>query len=136
MTERITPRSEDFSQWHLDIIQHAPLADQAPVRGCIVFRPNGWALWEVVQREPDQRFRETGHRNAYFPMLIPQSACSRPTPSSEPRSFQARRSTPVTPQRITLTRPRPRRRPASAGPGCSNGCSISTWNIAPSVVAP
>jgi epoxide hydrolase len=58
--------------------------------------------------------------------------CSRPTPSSGPRSFQARRSTPVTPQRITLTRPRPRRRPASAGPGCSNECSISTWT-APSV---
>lgn len=73
MAERITPRDKDFSQWYSDIITHAKLADQAPVRGCIVFRPNGYALWEVVQRELDRRFKETGHRNAYFPLFIPES---------------------------------------------------------------
>lgn len=73
MAERITPRSEDFAQWYSDIIQHAKLADYSPVRGCMVLRPNGYALWEVVQRDLDKKFKETGHRNAYFPMLIPQS---------------------------------------------------------------
>jgi len=73
MADRITPREEDFSQWYLDIIQHAKLADQAPVRGCLVLRPNGYALWEVVQAELNRKFKETGHQNAYFPMFIPES---------------------------------------------------------------
>ncbi len=73
MAERITPRAQDFAQWYTDIIQHAKLADYSPVRGCMVLRPNGYALWEVVQRELNKRFRETGHRNAYFPMFIPES---------------------------------------------------------------
>lgn len=73
MAERITSRATDFSQWYLDVIQHASLADQSPVRGCMVLRPNGYALWEVVQRELDRRFKETGHRNAYFPLFIPES---------------------------------------------------------------
>ncbi|MBI1860452.1 MAG: proline--tRNA ligase [Deltaproteobacteria bacterium] len=73
MADRITPRSQDFSQWYNDIIQHAQLADQSPVRGCMVLKPNGYAIWEVVQRELDKRFKETGHRNAYFPLLIPES---------------------------------------------------------------
>ena len=73
MADRITPREEDFSQWYLDVIQHAKLADQAPVRGCLVLRPNGYALWEVVQAELNRKFKETGHQNAYFPMFIPES---------------------------------------------------------------
>ena len=73
MAQRITPRSEDFSQWYLDVIMQAKLADNSPVRGCMVLRPNGYALWEVVQRELDKRFKETGHKNAYFPLLIPES---------------------------------------------------------------
>ena len=73
MADRITSRAEDFSQWYLDIIQHAKLADNSPVRGCLVLRPNGFALWEVVQRELDKKFKETGHQNAYFPMFIPES---------------------------------------------------------------
>lgn len=73
MAERITPRAQDFAQWYSDIITHAKLADYSPVRGCLVLRPNGYALWEVVQRDLDKRFRETGHRNAYFPMFIPES---------------------------------------------------------------
>jgi prolyl-tRNA synthetase len=73
MAERITPRSTDFSQWYADIINHAKLADYGPVRGCMVLRPNGYALWEVVQKELNQRFKDTGHRNAYFPLFIPES---------------------------------------------------------------
>jgi len=73
MAERITPREKDFSQWYLDIINHAKLADQAPVRGCTVLRPNGFAIWEVVQRELNKQFEATGHRNASFPLFIPES---------------------------------------------------------------
>lgn len=73
MAEKITPRSKDFSQWYLDIIQHAKLADYSPVKGCMVIRPNGYAIWEKVQRVLDQKFKETGHKNAYFPMFIPES---------------------------------------------------------------
>ena len=73
MAERITPRSEDFAQWYSDLILHAKLADYAPVRGCMVLRPNGYALWEVIQDELNRKFKATGHRNAYFPMFIPES---------------------------------------------------------------
>ena len=66
MAERITPRAKDFSQWYSDIIQHAELADQSPVRGCMVFRPLGYALWERVQKELDAKFKETGHQNIYI----------------------------------------------------------------------
>lgn len=77
MAEKITPRSKDFSQWYLDIIQHAKLADYSPVKGCMVIRPNGYAIWEKVQAALDKMFKETGHRNAYFPMLIPESFLKR-----------------------------------------------------------
>jgi len=73
MAERITPREQDFAQWYTDVINHAKLADYSPVRGCMVLRPNGYALWEVVQRDLNAEFKATGHRNAYFPMLIPES---------------------------------------------------------------
>jgi prolyl-tRNA synthetase len=73
MAEKITPRATDFSQWYLDIIQHAKLADYSPVKGCMVIRPNGYAIWEKVQRVLDQKFKDTGHKNAYFPMFIPES---------------------------------------------------------------
>ncbi|OWA33799.1 proline--tRNA ligase [Saccharibacillus sp. O16] len=69
----ITPQSEDFSRWYIDVIKKAELMDYSPVRGCIVFRPDGYAIWEHIQQEMDRRFKETGHRNAYFPMLIPES---------------------------------------------------------------
>lgn len=71
--KNITPQREDFSRWYLDVIQKADLMDYAPVRGCIVFKPDGYALWEGIQRILDERFKETGHRNAYFPMFIPES---------------------------------------------------------------
>ncbi|TLS49813.1 proline--tRNA ligase [Paenibacillus antri] len=69
----ITPQSEDFSRWYLDAIRKADLMDYAPVRGCIVFKPDGYELWELIQRQLDDRFKATGHRNAYFPLFIPES---------------------------------------------------------------
>jgi prolyl-tRNA synthetase len=72
--EGITPRAKDYSQWYLDIVQQAQLADYAEVvRGCIVFKPTGYAIWEAIQRGLDDRIKATGHENAYFPLLIPKS---------------------------------------------------------------
>ena len=71
--KEITPQSEDFSRWYIDVIRKGDLMDYTPVRGCIVFKPDGFELWERIQAAMDQRFKETGHRNAYFPMLIPES---------------------------------------------------------------
>lgn len=69
----ITPQHEDFSRWYIDVIKKADLMDYSPVRGCIVFRPDGYEIWEHIQGELDRRFKETGHRNAYFPIFIPES---------------------------------------------------------------
>ncbi len=69
----ITTRQQDFSQWYLDIVQKAELADYSPVRGCMVIRPNGYAIWERVQEALDGMIKATGHRNAYFPLFIPES---------------------------------------------------------------
>lgn len=71
--EKLTPRSENYSEWYNQVIQRAELADYAPVRGCMVVRPYGWALWENIQQSLDRRFKETGHVNAAFPMFIPMS---------------------------------------------------------------
>lgn len=71
--KEITPQNEDFSRWYIDVIKKADLMDYSPVRGCIVFKPEGYELWEICQRELDARFKETGHRNAYFPLFIPES---------------------------------------------------------------
>jgi prolyl-tRNA synthetase len=73
MAEGVTPQSEDYSRWYTDVIQKAELADYAPVRGCMVIRPYGYALWENIHQALDLRFKETGHVNAYFPLLIPMS---------------------------------------------------------------
>ena len=67
----ITKRSEDYSRWYQDVIQAAELAENSPVRGCMVIRPNGYAIWENIQRTLDDKFKELGHVNAYFPLLIP-----------------------------------------------------------------
>ena len=69
----ITPRSEDFSRWYLDVVRRAELADYSPVKGCMVIRPYGYAIWEHIQRSLDARFKATGHVNAYFPLFIPES---------------------------------------------------------------
>ncbi|MCC2685638.1 MAG: prolyl-tRNA synthetase [Paenibacillaceae bacterium] len=71
--KEITPQSEDFSRWYLDVIKKADLMSYSPVRGCIVFKPDSYEIWENIQRELDRRFKETGHRNAYFPLFIPES---------------------------------------------------------------
>ncbi|HMJ58270.1 MAG TPA: proline--tRNA ligase [Gemmatimonadales bacterium] len=71
--QRITPRAKDYSEWYGDVIAHAELADYSPVRGCMVIRPHGYRLWELMQRALDDMFKATGHRNAYFPLFIPMS---------------------------------------------------------------
>ena len=73
MAQKITPRATDYSQWYIDIVINAKLADYAPVKGCMVIRPRGYALWERIQQGLDGLFKETGHVNAYFPLLIPES---------------------------------------------------------------
>ena len=71
--KKVTPRSQDFAGWYNDVILRAELADYSPVRGCIVFRPDGFAIWENLRDELDRRIKRTGARNAYFPLFIPQS---------------------------------------------------------------
>ncbi len=68
----ITPRSQDFSAWYLDVVRRAELTDYSPVKGCMVIRPYGYAIWEAIQRTLDARLKATGHVNAYFPLFIPE----------------------------------------------------------------
>jgi len=72
LVKEITPRSEDFSRWYTDVIRRAELADYSPVKGCMVIRPYGYAIWELMQQALDRRIKETGHVNAYFPLFIPE----------------------------------------------------------------
>jgi prolyl-tRNA synthetase len=69
----ITPRSQDFSRWYLDVVRRAELADYSPVKGCMVIRPYGYAIWELSQQALDKRIKAAGHLNAYFPLFIPES---------------------------------------------------------------
>ena len=71
--QKITPRAKDFSEWYGDVITQAELADYSPVRGCMVIRPHGYAIWELMQQALDGMFKATGHKNAYFPLFIPMS---------------------------------------------------------------
>src|SRR5713226_5293658 len=73
----ITKRAEDYSQWYLDIVHGAELAENSAVRGCMVIRPHGYAIWEKMQRALDRMFKDTGHTNAYFPLFIPKSFLAR-----------------------------------------------------------
>jgi prolyl-tRNA synthetase len=77
MAEKITKRADDYSQWYLDIVQRAGLAENSDVRGCMVIKPNGYAIWEKMQRALDGMFKDTGHVNAYFPLFIPKSFLAR-----------------------------------------------------------
>jgi prolyl-tRNA synthetase len=77
MAKEITPRAEDYSQWYLDIVHKARLADNSPVRGCMVIKPHGFAIWEHMRDALDAMFKETGHVNAYFPLFIPKSFLSK-----------------------------------------------------------
>jgi prolyl-tRNA synthetase len=69
----LTPRSKDFSAWYNGVVQRAELAGYTPVRGCMVIRPHGYAIWELMQGALDAMFKETGHQNAYFPLFVPES---------------------------------------------------------------
>ena len=77
MAKEITSRTEDYSQWYLDIVKKAGLADNSPVRGCMIIKPHGFALWENMRDALDAMFKATGHVNAYFPLFIPKSFLSR-----------------------------------------------------------
>ena len=73
MAKEITNRSENYSQWYNDIVKKADLATNSAVRGCMVIKPNGYAIWENMKAQLDEMFKEAGHVNAYFPLFIPKS---------------------------------------------------------------
>lgn len=76
-TAIIPTRVEDYPEWYQQVIAAADLAENSPVRGCMVIKPWGYAIWENIQQDLDRRFKETGHANAYFPLLIPLSHLQR-----------------------------------------------------------
>ncbi len=77
MAKNLTPRATDYSKWYNELVVQADLADNSGVRGCMVIKPHGYAIWEGMQAELDRRFKETGHVNAYFPLFIPKSYFSK-----------------------------------------------------------
>ena len=77
MAKKLTSREKDYSQWYNELVQNADLAENSGVRGCMVIKPYGYAIWEKMQAELDKKFKETGHENAYFPLLIPKSYFSK-----------------------------------------------------------
>src|SRR5579862_1425545 len=77
MADKITTRAANYSDWYLDIVERAGLAEASGVRGCMVIKPHGYAIWEKMQRALDQMFKDTGHVNAYFPLFIPKSFLAR-----------------------------------------------------------
>ncbi len=77
--KKLTPKSEDFSKWYVELIRKAELADYAPIKGMMVIRPYGYAIWENIQSLLDKRIKETGHSNAYFPLFIPESFLEKET---------------------------------------------------------
>ncbi|NDD47444.1 MAG: proline--tRNA ligase, partial [Flavobacteriia bacterium] len=77
MAKNLTARDKDYSRWYNDLVVQADLADNSGVRGCMVIKPHGYAIWEKIQAELDFRFKETGHVNAYFPLFIPKSYFSK-----------------------------------------------------------
>src|SRR3989344_1772892 len=74
---KIASQKDDFPQWYLDVVEQADLAEYAPVKGCIIFKPYGYAIWEMIQRDMDARIKEQGVQNAYFPLLIPESVMAK-----------------------------------------------------------
>ena len=73
LVEAITSMNVDFAQWYTDVIKKADLVDYSSVRGCMIIRPYGYAIWENIQKDLDNRFKETGHENVYMPMFIPET---------------------------------------------------------------
>jgi len=77
MSKGLPKRSEDYSLWYNELVKRADLAENSPVRGCMVIKPYGYSIWEKMQAELDRMFKETGHTNAYFPLFIPKSYLSK-----------------------------------------------------------
>ena len=77
MAKFLTNKDENYSQWYNDLVIKADLAENSVVRGCMVIKPYGYAIWEKIQAELDRQFKATGHVNAYFPLLIPKSFFSK-----------------------------------------------------------
>ena len=77
MAKNITKKDANYSQWYNDIVMNADLAENSAVRGCMVIKPYGFAIWERLQSELDKMFKDTGHMNAYFPLFIPKSFFSK-----------------------------------------------------------
>src|SRR4029077_5389776 len=77
MSKEITSKEKDYSQWYNDLVIKGGLADYSAVRGCMVIRPYGYAIWEKIQSALDKMFKDTGHQNAYFPLFIPKSFLAR-----------------------------------------------------------
>ncbi|MCB0475775.1 MAG: proline--tRNA ligase, partial [Flavobacteriaceae bacterium] len=77
MSKNLTKRSEDYSKWYNELVVKADLAENSGVRGCMVIKPYGYAIWEKMQAQLDYMFKETGHQNAYFPLFIPKSYFSK-----------------------------------------------------------
>src|SRR5687767_9275605 len=77
MSKNLTKRDEDYSKWYNELVVIADLAENSGVRGCMVIKPYGYAIWEKMQAELDRMFKETGHQNAYFPLFIPKSYFSK-----------------------------------------------------------
>jgi len=73
MGKKITPRNEDYSKWYNDIVSEAGLAESSAVRGCMVIKPYGFSIWELMKSQLDKMFKDTGHENAYFPLFVPKS---------------------------------------------------------------
>ena len=73
MVEAITAMEEDFGKWYTDVVKKADLIDYSSVKGCMIIRPYGYAIWELLQKQMDERFKETGHENIYMPLFIPES---------------------------------------------------------------
>ena len=71
--QNITSRDVDFAQWYTDVVKEAKLCDYSSVKGCLIYEPNGYAIWEMVQKNLDARFKETGVQNVYLPVFIPES---------------------------------------------------------------
>ena len=73
MAKKYITREEDYSKWYNDLVGRADLAENSGVRGCMVIKPYGYAIWEKIQAQLDSMFKETGHQNAYFPLFVPKS---------------------------------------------------------------
>ena len=73
MGKKLTKREEDYSKWYNELVVKADLAENSSVRGCMVIKPYGYAIWEKMQNQLDQMFKDTGHQNAYFPLFVPKS---------------------------------------------------------------